>query len=220
MHQVRIALAALISLAACACAAQQTYRQLSSVSETLTITVPNGFSRQTDISTIIDGAVTDATSQKGVAGSVNVENRGAGPGTASPMPSGDPYVAALRDGQTHAEEIAKATGLTLGRVTSVREQRNPPNYPSYASNQVVLEIDYGTTLTVYGSSPIIRASDYGPAANTMTVLIMGQGQNANDARASANAFESAIRTALARIGIGPSQIKVQGGSVTAVSFTQ
>ena len=182
----------------------------------MTVTVPTGFSRQADLSTIIDGAATDASSQRGVAGSVNIENRFPAPGAASPAPSGDPYLAALRDGQVHAAVIAKATGLTLGPITSVREQRNVPNYPSYASIQVVLEIDYGTTLTVYGLSPAKRMDNYNAAANLMTILIMGQGQNASDARTSADAFEGAIRSALARIGIGPSQIKVQGGSVTAV----
>jgi uncharacterized protein YggE len=216
MRQLRIISVAIILVAACGCAAQQQYRQLSSLSENLTITVPNGFNRQSDLSTIIDGAVTDASSQKGVAGNVNVEGRVAGPEAASPAPSGDAYLTALRDGQTHAEEIAKATGLTLGRITSVREQRGLPNYPPYGSSQITLEIDYGTTLTVYGSSPLKRIDNYYGAGNTMTVLIMGQGKDATDARTSTDAFESAIRAALARVGIGPSQIKVQGGSVTAV----
>jgi hypothetical protein len=220
VRYARLFFAASVSIAVCACAAQQAYRQLSSINETLAITLPNGFSRQSDLETAISLAATDASKQNGVAGSVNVEHRFPEPGAAMPTPSGDPYLAAFRDGQSHAEMIAKASGLTLGRITSVREQRGIPNYPSYASNQIVLEIDYGTTLTVYGSSPVKRTDSYNGPGNVMTVMINGQGQNASDARASADAFESAIRSALARFGVGPSQVKVQGGSVTAVSFTQ
>ena len=221
MRSAGIPVAAVLSVAVFACAAQQSYRQLSSINETLSITLPSGFSRQSDLATAISNAATDATSQKGVAGSVNVENRLPPLVAAAPTPSGDAYLAALRDGQAHADEIAKATGLTLGRITSVREQPGSPNYPSEFSNQVVLELDYGTTLTVYGSSPIKRPSaSYGPSGNTMSVLILGQGQNASDARASADAFETAIRSAVARFGFSPSQVKVQGGSVTAVSYPQ
>jgi hypothetical protein len=219
MRFAPIAIAAALSVAVCACAAQPTYRQPSSINDTLSITLPSGFSRQSDLANVISNAATDASSRKGVAGSVNVENRLPAPGAATPTPSGDAYLAALRDGQTHAAEIAKATGITLGRITSVREERNFPNYPSQTV-MIVLEIDYGTTLVVYGSAPIKPTSYYGFAPNSMSVMILGQGQNASDARASADAFEAAIRTAVARFGIAPSQIKVQAGSVTAVSYPQ
>src|ERR1700682_5617760 len=219
MRSAGILVAASVSVAVFACAAQPAYRQLSSINETLSITLPSGFSRQSDLANAISNAATDASSHKGVAGSVNVENRFPAPGAASPSPSGDAYLAALRDGQTHAEAIAKATGMTLGHITSVREQRNFPNYPSQTV-AIVLEIDYGTTLVVYGSAPTKPISYFGYPANAMSVMILGQGQNASDARASADAFETAIRSAVGRFGIGPSQIKVQGGSVTAVSFSQ
>jgi uncharacterized protein YggE len=155
-----------------------------------------------------------------VAGSVNVENQNQFPGqiVATPAPPGDPYLLALRDGQAHAQEIAKATGLTLGRLTSVIEHRGAPNYQPQFANQIVLELDYGSMLTVYGTAPIRPVSKYGPTGATMIVLIQGSGQNASDARASAHAFESAIRSAVAPFGISPSAIKVQGGSVNAVSF--
>jgi hypothetical protein len=215
--RVLITLATLFALSACA---QQPYRPSSTISETLFIGLPHGFSRQSDLSTAISAAATDASSRKGVAGSVNVENRSQGFDVPTPAPSGDPYLLALRDGQSHAEQIAKATGLPLGRITSVKELRGLPPYQSMYQSQIVLELDYGSTLTVYGTAPINSTPKFGSANSTLVVMVEGSGQNASDARASADAFESAIRSAVVPFGISPSAIRVQGGSVNAVSFSE
>jgi uncharacterized protein YggE len=136
---------------------------------------------------------------------------------ALPMPSAsaDPYEAALRDAQVHAAEIARLSGLPLGRITAVHQQAQMPQYAPQV--RVVLEVDYGSELSIIGESPY-QPPQYGlPTKSGLTVMITGSGATAQDAQTSATAYEQAVRKAAAEFGLGADQVQVQGGSVNAAS---
>ena len=204
-------------LAGCSGQQQQLYRPQSSIDETLAITLPDGFTRQSDLSASISLAASKAASQKGVAGNLDVESRYPGPMGATPIPSADPYMVALRDAQMHAAKVATAAGIPLGRITSVHEFRQVmPNQPA-TTNQIVLEVQFGDSLTVYGQSQYVSNPMYAANGKSLFVRIHGAGGSAADARNSADAFEAAVRSAVESFGIKPGAIQIQGGMINAVS---
>jgi Protein of unknown function (DUF541) len=204
-----------IPLACSSCTFNQPYRQQSTVDETVLVKVPPGFGRTLELASAISFAATAASQQKGIAGRVNVENPPAFMASPAPSASADPYESALRDAQTHAVEIAKLSGLPLGRITSVHQQSPMPQYAQ--QSRVILEVDYGPELSIIGESPF-QPPQYGlPMRSGLTVMISGSGATAQDAQASAAAYEQAVRKAAAEFGLGADQVQVQGGAVNAAS---
>lgn len=198
---------------------QRPYAQPSTVERTVYIDLPQGFEKQAQLDTAISAAATRAASAK-IAGNVYASGEPAYPGPQTAAPSSDPYLVALADAQRHAAAIAKAAGLSLGRITSVREEREftPSGVQMTYYGRVVLKVDFGDALTVYGSSPYhtLAASK---RSTRMTVRINGSGPTAADAQASADAFENAVRSAAASFGIPSTSIHVEGGSVSSFGST-
>lgn len=200
------------------CNGSQGFRRQSTISETILIKFPAGFARSQELAAAISSAATAASEQRGIAGSVNILNNYQGNGyAAEPAPSAseDPYLTALRDAQTHAAEIAKSSGLPLGRITSVHQQTPPPPYAR--DTRVMLEVDYGPNLSVVGvsSAGISQQSDAGPGEG-LRVYVMGTGPSPQDARNSVSAFEDAVRKSAMQAGIGASDFQIQGGQVNTV----
>jgi hypothetical protein len=210
--KVSISMALLFALTACS--SSQAYRRGANISETILIKIPVGFSQTAELASAISQAATAASDQKGVAGSVNVMNEPPGMTVPTPSASADPYLVALRDAQVHAAEIARFTGLPLGHITSVHQQTPPPQFGP--QNRVMLEVDYGPDLSVVGVSPFIGNPQYNPGTNPgFRVNVQGYGTTADDARASVNAYESAVRRAAAQFGISEADVQIEGGMVNS-----
>ncbi|HLJ83924.1 MAG TPA: hypothetical protein VKT51_07135 [Candidatus Eremiobacteraceae bacterium] len=178
------------------------------------IKTPPSFSQTSQLATAISQAASEASDQNGVAGNVNVMNDTPGMAAPSPSTTADPYLVALRDAQAHAAEIARITGLPLGHITSVHQQAPPPQYTT--QNRVMLEVDYGPDLSVVGVSSLAATAPYNQSTNQgLRIYVGGYGNSADDARASLNAYESAVRKAAARFGITSAELQIVGGAVNS-----
>jgi hypothetical protein len=210
--KIPISIALLFALAACS--SSETYRRGANISETIAVKIPVGFSQTPELVSAISRAATAASDQKGISGSVNVMNEPSGMTTPAPMASADPYVVALRDAQAHAAEIARFTGLPLGHITSVHQETPPPQFGP--QNRVMLQVEYGPELSVVGVSPFVGNQQYGQFPNTgFRVFVQGYGSTADDARASVNAYENAVRGAAAHFGITAADVQIEGGVVNS-----
>jgi hypothetical protein len=210
--KISILMAVLLALAACS--SPDAYRRGASISETIVIKIPAGFSQTPELASAISQAATAASDQKGVSGSVNVMSEPPGMTPPTPLASADPYLAALRDAQLHAAEIARLTGLPLGHITSVHQQTPPPQFGP--QNRVMLEVDFGPDLSVVGFSPFVGSQQYNQVTNPgLRVFVQGFGRTADDARASANAYEGAVRKASAQFGLSAADVQIEGGAVNS-----
>jgi hypothetical protein len=200
---------------AVACSNARMYQQPSLVSETLTLRLPDGFGKQAALAQAISAAAVRTESEPGISGSVDIQGpfnaNGAYPVATSSTGSRDPYIQALTDAQNHAAELSKATGVALGTVTSISEDRDPA-VVTRVPNRIVLEVKYGDSLTVYGSSePLQSTSAYGGSG--LNVQIRSTGTKPADAKASVDALEQAVRATAASFGISGQAVQVVNESI-------
>ena len=219
MRTSAVAIIGLVVLALDACGVQHPYQQPSSVEELVTAQLPKGFAKQAELAGAVSAAAAQASTARGVMGSVTIEGSDYTPflPSPSPSPSADAYLEALSDAQHHAATVAKAAGISLGRITAVREERGvtAPGYVSWP-DRVVLRVDYGDSLTVYGmSSPSPPRYPFPPNQGAFSVHIRGTGPSVGDARSSAEALAKAVRDAMTSFGIPTQSIQTQGGTVSS-----